>query len=602
MANNSINLATLDVDTIKANLRAHLKSQPIFKDFNFEGSNISVLIDLLAYNTSLQSYYQNMLASESFLDSAQLRSSVLSHAKELNYKPRSARSAMATIRAKVEQNNNNTLTIPKGTSFTATYNFQTYSFTTNEVRVFYADLDPSTGTYKFDTGDFNVYEGFYVTETFVMDYSNENLRFVLSNDMIDTSSMVVTVFEDGGSTVVPYSESSSLLGLTNESRSYFIQTAEQEKYEVLFGDDIIGRKPADGSTVAIQYRVSSGELPNGATLFASDADLTSDNSGRVTVLTVSPAVGGAQPESTASIKFNAPRYFQTQERAITISDYETLMKTQFPEIDAISVYGGEDVSPPQYGKVFLSVSVSGLDSVPESKKDEYFTYLKPKMANPIQPVFVDPSYVYARVDSNVKYNLNVTTLKPDEINLIVANAITQFNGDNLNDFNATLYGSKLVASIDNSHPSIVSNNTEVFVFKKFVPQFATTQNIDINFGMALRNDIPQLSTSHIQKELKTLFSSSFTYNGDTVIIEDDGVGGLRLMRPGPDGYSFVKNTGTIDYATGKVQITNLVVEAFEGYSIRLYARTTDTDITSSFNDILRIEPSEIHVNVEVVRN
>jgi hypothetical protein len=255
MANNSINLATLDFDTIKANLRAHLKSQPIFKDINFEGSNISVLIDILAYNTSMQSFYVNMLASESFLDSAQLRSSVLSHAKELNYKPRSARSAKATIRLNVEQNNNNSLILPKGTSFTATYNFQTYTFTTNEIRSFYADIDPSTGTYKFDTGDIDIYEGFYVTETFVMDYSNENLRFVLSNDMIDTSSMVVSVVE--GSSILSYSLSDSLLGLTNESRSYFLQTAEQDKYEILFGDDIIGRRPADGATIAIQYRISS---------------------------------------------------------------------------------------------------------------------------------------------------------------------------------------------------------------------------------------------------------------------------------------------------------------------------------------------------------
>ncbi len=602
MANTSINLASLDFETIKTNLTNHLTSQPIFKDYDFEGSNIAVLIDILAYNTALQSYYVNMLASESFLDSAQLRSSVLSHAKELNYKPRSARSAKATIQISVEQNNNNTLTIPKGTSFTSTYNFQTYSFTTNEVKVFYTDLDPTSGTYKFNTGDIDIYEGFYVTETFVMDYSNDSQRFILSNDMIDTDSMVVSVIEDNGSTILSYSQYDSLLGLTNETRAFFLQTADQDKYEVLFGDDIIGRKPADTSTITVQYRISSGSVVNGASLFACDSDLTSDNSGRVTILTTVKALGGDEPESISSIKFNAPRHYQTQERAITTSDYKNLMRSEFPEIEAISVYGGDEVNPPQYGKVFLSVSVSGLDSVPESKKDEYYQFIKPKMSNPLQPVFVDPSYVYARVDSTVKYNINITTLKQDEIRLLVSNAITQFNDDNLNDFNSTLYGSKFIATIDNSHTSIVSNNTEVFIFKKFIPQIGQSQNVEINFGITLKNDIPHLATSHIQNELRTIFSSTFTFNGDTVIIEDDGTGGLRIMRPSDAGYIFVKNIGTVDYMAGKVQITNLVVNSFEGFDIRIYARTSDMDITSSFNDILKIDPSELHIDVEVVRN
>jgi hypothetical protein len=178
----------------------------------------------------------------------------------------------------------------------------------------------------------------------------------------------------------------------------------------------------------------------------------------------------------------------------------------------------------------------------------------------------------------------------------------EFNDDNLNDFNSTLYGSKFIATIDNSHTSIVSNNTEVFIFKKFIPQIGQSQNVEINFGITLKNDIPHLATSHIQNELRTIFSSTFTFNGDTVIIEDDGTGGLRIMRPSDAGYIFVKNIGTVDYMAGKVQITNLVVNSFEGFDIRIYARTSDMDITSSFNDILKIDPSELHIDVEVVRN
>lgn len=601
MANNSLNLAALDFDTIKANLKAHLRSQPIFKDFDFDGSNMAVLLDILALNTSHNAFYMNMLTSESFLDSAQLRSSVVSHAKELNYRPRSARSAKATIQLNVEQNNNNTLTIPKGTSFTATYNFQTYTFTTDQVKVYFSSLDQTTGTYKFQTDEIDVYEGFYLTETFVMDYANESLRFVLSNPMIDTNSLVVNVIEGGGSSVLNYKLSDTLLGLTNQSRSYFIQACEQDKYELVFGDDIIGRRPADGAVIAVQYRTSSGAAPNGASLFAPDIDLTSDNSGRVTVSTVVKAVGGDEAESIASIKFNAPRHFQTQERAITTSDYETLLKTQFPEIDAISVYGGDLVDPPQYGKVFIALSVDGLETIPNSRKQEYENFIKPKMANPIQPVFVNPSFVYVRVDSTVKYNLNVTGLKADEIGLLAAASISNYSDNNLNDFAATLYGSKFVAAIDNSHESIVSNDTVLNVYKKFYPSLGTPQNIDINFGVALRNDIPPLDKSHNADELRTVFSSAFMVDGDVMIIEDDGVGTLRLMRPAGASFIYVKDVGTIDYDRGVAKLISFKIDKYEGTSVRLYAQTRQNDITASFNDILKIDPSEVNIQVEAVR-
>jgi hypothetical protein len=601
MANNSLNIATLDFDTIKANLITHLRSQAIFKDFDFEGSNIAVLIELLAYNTALQSFYQNMLASESFLDSAQLRSSVISHAKELNYRPRSARSASATIQLSVEQSGNNTLLIPKGTTFTTSFNFQTYTFSTNEAKVYYANLDPTTNTYKFQTDDIDIYEGFYVTETFVMNYSNPSLQFVLSNPMVDTTSLVVNSVEDNGSTIIPYMLSDTLLGLSSDSKNYFLQATDQEKYEILFGDDIIGRKPADGAVIAVQYRISSGATPNGASLFSPDTDLTSDNSGRVSLTTISKAIGGDNPESISSIRFYAPRHFQTQQRAITTSDYETLLKSQFPEIDAISVYGGELVNPPQYGKVFIALSVSGLELIPDSKKQEYLNFIKPMMANPIQPVFVNPTFTYIRIDSTVKYNLNVTNLKPNEISLLISNSITQFNTDNLDDFNSTLYGSRLVATIDSSHASIISNDTKVYAYKKIIPQVGPSQNIDINFGISLEHDIPQLPNVHPTNEVKTVFSSPFTLNGETVIVEDDGNGTLRVVRLDNSNYTFVKNIGTVDYSIGKIQLINFSCDKFVGDSIRFYVVTEDSDITSSYVDILKIDPSEVTITVEAVR-
>lgn len=601
MANNSLNLASLDFDTIKSNLKSHLRSQAIFKDFDFEGSNMAVLLDVLAYNTSLNAFYMNMLTGESFLDSAQLRSSVISHAKELNYRPRSARSAKATIKLDVEQNNNNTLTIPKGTSFTATYNFQTYAFTTDEVKVYFAPLDVTTNTYKFTTDNIDIYEGFYVTETYEMDSSNESLRFMLSNPMTDTGSLIVNSIEDGGSTIVNYTLADSLLGLDNQSHRYFLQATEQDKFELIFGDNIVGRRPKDGAIITVQYRISSGQAPNGASLFAPDIDLTTDNSGRVRVATMTKAVGGDEPETIASIKFNAPRHFQTQERAITNADYKTLLKSAYPEIDAISVYGGDTVSPPQYGRVFIALSISGVETLPTSKRDEYFNFIKPKMANPIQPVFVNPKFLYARVDTRVKYNINITPLKPDEVRLLVAAAITSYNDQYLNDFSATIKGSRFVSAIDQADTSIVSNDTDIYVYKKLTPVLGVSQNIDVIFGVRLRDDIPQLDKIHGIDELRTVFSSPFTYANETVIVEDDGVGNLRLMRPNSSGYMFVKDIGTIDYDRGVAQLVNFSADKYDGQSIRLYASPATSDITSSFNDILKIDPSEVNIQVETVR-
>lgn len=601
MANNSINLATLDFETIKANLKNHLRGQDIFKDYDFDGSNMSVLLDILAYNTSLNAFYMNQLAGESFLDSAQLRSSVVSHAKELNYRPRSSRSAKATIRLRVEQNNSDTLTIPKGTSFTTTYNFKTYTFTTSEVKSYYTAFNEATQSYVFETDDIDLYEGFYVSENFTMNYANESLRFLLSNPDIDTNSLVVNSVEDGGSNIINYTEGDTLLGLTSQSRKYFLQAVEQGKYELVFGDDIIGRRPADGAIVTVQYRISSGKEPNGATRFAPDTDLTSDNSGRVTVTTVSKSVGGDGPESISSIKFNAPRHFQTQERAVTESDYENILRAEFPEIDAISVYGGETVTPPQYGKVFISVSIDGVEGVPESKKREYAAFIKPKMPNPVHPEFVNPNYVFGRINSYVKYNLNVTNLKPDEIKLLVGDKIADYNTNNLRDFNSTLYSSKLISDIDSAHESIISNSTEVLIYKKIVPALGVFQNIDINYGIPLRDDIPEIAPNHATTELRTVYSSPFTFNDETVIIEDDGIGNLRLMRASKNALTLLKNIGTVDYNTGKLQLVNFGVQKFEDQSIRIYAQPALKDITSAYNDVFIIEPAETSIAIEAVR-
>ncbi|NDB29851.1 hypothetical protein EB151_09925, partial [archaeon] len=329
MANTSIDLVGLDFNSIKTNLKTYLKNNTAFKDVDFEGSNISVLIDLLSYNTYLNSFYTNMVASEMFLDTAALRDSVVSHAKALNYTPRSFVSASANVTISISPTSStNSVVIPKGTSFTSRVGSNTFTFTTNENLVL---SNPNNNVF---TSNLTIYEGSYLTDSFVMNYSNSSQRFVISNPTVDTSSISVTVIEDNGDNSINYSKATSLIGMTSVSNNYFIEAAENQQYEIKFGDNVFGRKPKDGSVIVAEYRTSSGELPNGASTFSNDGNI--DGHSNVSVSTVSNASGGALNEPIESIRYNAPRAFQTQNRAVTASDYETILKSNFSDIQSIS--------------------------------------------------------------------------------------------------------------------------------------------------------------------------------------------------------------------------------------------------------------------------
>lgn len=600
-SNTSINLATLDFDTIKSNLRTFMRSQDIFADYDFDGSNINMLLEVMAYNTHLNSFYTNMLASESFLDSAVLDSSVISHAKELNYLPRSARSAAATVVLTVEQAGQDFLVIPKGTPFSATVNSETFTFYTDETQIYYAAVNATSNTYTFTTDEISIYEGVYVSDTFITDYSQENQRFILSNKNIDTRSITVTSFEDSGSANVAYLQATTMLDLTGSSKKYFIQLSETGKYEIVFGDDVIGRRPKDGSVIVVQYRACAGERPNGATVFTIDRDITADNSGRITTETEQSAIGGSAQETTASIKYNAPRHFQTQERAITTTDCETLLQQQFPEINALSVYGGESVTPKQYGKVFIAIDIADVDGIPDSKKTEYYQFIKPKMAMPIEPVFVNPSYLYYTVKSTVKYNLNVTNLKSNEIRTLVTSSILGYNEDNLNDFNKTLRYSKLINEIDDAHTSIISNQTEVEIYKKILLDVGAPQNIDIDFNIHIHSSYPVLTAAHPSEDLHAIRSSYFVFNGDRVLLEDDGNGVIRIIKTVGDKDIKIKDVGTVDYHTGKIKLTNFIVDSYEGSYFKIYALPHDKDIVPYKSDIFTLETEEINITVEASR-
>lgn len=612
MANSSINLVSLDFDTLKSSFVTYLKQQSQFQDYNFDGAALNVLLDILSYNTYKNAFYTNMIFAESFIDSAQLKESLYSHAKELNYLPRSARSSVANVTINFSASGETQpYIIRKGETFTTVIKQSSYTFSVAE------DIILTSPNTSF-TSTFDIYEGIYVKDSFVMDYSEQNQKFKISNENVDTNSLVVLVYEDGELNPKKFLRATTLLDLNERSQVFFLQSTSDAKFEVIFGDNILGRKPKNGSTIVLDYRVTSGSLANGAKSFSINFDPTGENSELLNAVTVSVnkytndtqgaySVNGDEAETNESIRYYAPRHFQTQERAITVNDYETILKTQFPEIGAISVYGGEEVNPPRYGKVFVAVDVKNVEGLPEAKKVEYYNYIKSRSPLSIDPIFTEPTFTYVQVKSYVKYNINLTTRTTQNIKADVLLTINDFAVTYLNDFKSSLRYSKLVRTIDDVDSSIVSNETELHAYKKILPRLSIPQNIDLNFNMPIQetdyvtDQNTFTSTRHIIKDTRAVHSTYFRYNGEKCLIEDDGAGKLRVVREEGNFHFILRDVGTVNYKTGEIKLINFIVDSFEGNYLKLFITPASKDIIGSRNEILSIEPDEILLTVEAIR-
>lgn len=592
MANNSTNLVTLDFSTYKTNLKEYLRNNPLFQDIDFEASNINVLLDILAYNTFHNGFYLNMIGNEMFMDSALLRDSITSHAKELNYTPRSAISSVASLDLVVTPSiYEDSLTIPRGTSFTTTVGSNTYVFTTDQSIVMDRRLNSSNSLLnEFFSNGVQIFEGFVTAETFVMDDSNPTQRFLLSNPNVDTSSIRMSVTEDGSIQLDTYILASSFFNVTATDKVFFVQGAENNQYEVVFGNNVTGRRPKNGAIISCEYRVASGSGSNGADGFRLDNSIIGTSGtytgNQVTITVAEPGQSGAEPETIEEIKFNAPRYFQTQERAVTTTDYKTLLKSKFPEIDSVHVYGGEDNNPPQYGKVMVAIDVFNADGLPATLVEKYKKFLQEKMPLTIDPVFVNPSFLYCDITSDVVYNLNTTDVPAGDIKNAVKTTISSFCNTNINDFDVTMRYSRLTAAIDNTYSGIISNETNLKLIKYLVPtseQTALRQNISttINFS----NPITSIITDDF-----TLFYQNTQY--PNTWLEDDGAGVLNAV-VGNNKFS----VGSVNYDTGVVTIDSLRIATYFGEGIAFAATPLINDVTVRLNEILQTRESDIHVTV-----
>ena len=526
-----------------------------------------------------------------FIDSAQLRESMLSHAKALNYVPRSFRSAVATINLQITPTSNTTTTVnvPARTEFISRVGSNTYVFSNVE------DLTLTSSNGTFIVNNLAIYEGLMVQDTFIMDTSNTSQRFVLSNPNIDTRSLRVLVSENSAANIYRYEVRSSLFDVSANTAMCFLQPADKDRYEIVFGNGIAGRPPSDGALIITQYQVSSGQLPNGASLFSSTGAI--DGHSNVKVTTVTSAVDGDIHESIESIRFNAPRFYQTQERAITANDYRVMLQVAFPEITAINVFGGEDADPPRYGTVVIAASLAGSSFMPENKKQEYTSYIKRRASLSTDPVFVEPSYLDIDLDADIRYNTGSTVKTSFDIETLIRNAIADYSSTYLNNFAVTLRYSSLVKAIDAADSSIISNDLYVKPFVSFVPSLGVTQSHTLKFYNEFRR-LPYSDRVHIYEDEHTIRSTPFVYEGALCTIEDDGLGHLRLVQvSGKNHLVAAENIGTVDYTNGVVSIVNLKVSSYEGSKIKVYAVPLSRDIIASKNQILRINDIDVNVNI-----
>lgn len=577
----------LDFETYRDALKEYLRGQDVFKDYDFDGSNMSVLIDLLARNTYHNAYYLNMIGSEAFLDSAQLRESVVSRSKELNYVPRSRVSSAANVNIQIlATGNTNLITIPKYYTISAVSNEGAFIFSTDEQIVVRADA----GLYF--ANNVTVYEGRVVSEYFV---ANTNSRYVVSSANVDITSLEVNVTNSVTDTANSnWTKASNLYGLDGRSEVFFVQGSQGDKYEVVFGNGVTGKAIQGGNVIKLTYRDTTGPDADGLTRFQPVSKID----GFDVVVTLADTVGsygGAERETIPSIKFNAPRHFATQDRAITKGDYIALIRNRFPQVEKIAVFGGEELEEKRYGKVVIAIKPYGAQAAPDALKNLIQAYISNRTSVAIDPIFVDPDYFYVAVDTKVYIDAQATSKSISGMKSVVLNAVSNYSKTNLTDFASDLRTSRLTAAIDNADSAIVSNDTAIKIIKRISPKKKQAESFVIEYKAPFKVSLD-----------KTTITSSrfFFYNASnnttyTAYIRDDGKGKLGIYTSDSLGREtrLRDDLGTVDYTKGKLFLNNLYVDDYAGY-IAIYAEMVYKDFAIQQNQILTIDPDDVVVTIE----
>ena len=563
-----VNFANLDFDQIKTSIVDYLRSNSNFTDYDFEGSNLSQIVDVLAYNTYITSYNANMVSNEVFLDSATLRENVVSLARNIGYVPRSKKAARANVTFSLDTteytNLPETVTLNSGT-VVSTSSFRKENFV-------FSILDDITvpvldNIALFDNVD--VYEGTYVTTNFTANPIQPNQRFIIPNSRVDTSTIRVLIKPNQNSDINrKYTQANSLFNVTSESPVYWVQEVEDERYELIFGDGVFGHKLEDSNYIQVSYLITNGEDGNGTDNFDFIGKLTSTreaaalSSGISFVTTNTTAFGGASIESVESVKKYAAQIYASQNRAVTAGDYETLIPSIYAETESVSAFGGEELSPPQFGKVYISIKPINGTYLSNAIKDNIKTNLKQYSVAGIIPEIIDLKYLYIEADINTYFNSNLAK-SANAVTSVVSNNVGQYaNSSELNKFGARFKYSKFLKMIDDSNRAITSNITSVVMRRDMRAALNSFAEYEICFGnrFYIKNHGHGTHGGEIGYNIK---SSGFTVSGipGVVYLKDmpnnslaDGVVDLIRLESPTEATVVRKNVGTIDYLKGEVKL------------------------------------------------
>lgn len=592
--NNSINVVNLDFDQIKESLKTYLQNQSVLKDYNFDGSVLNTLLDVLAYNTHYQAFYSNMVANEMFLDSALVRSSIVSHAKQLGYLPSSVRAAKGLVNVNLTTPATSDTYIARGTEFTGINPAGTrYKFVNLET--VFADAGSST------IGPFDLYEGTIRRITYIYNRDTKIGSFlIIPNDKADISTIKVNVYKSITDTTGiddVWNYGADYLTLEPTSKVYFLQERDAGIYELYFGDGILGEQPETGNVVSIEYLETNGNDGNGVESFTkADSAISSiefQTDGDVTF-------GGADRETTGSIKYNAPKFYQTGNRAVTENDYAALVYKKYPNVASVNVYGGENVVPPQYGTVFIAIRPSSGGVLTTSEKINLENDIRSNNSIiTITPKIVDPDYIDLVIDTTVVYNPSTLSISPGVLKTLAISYIYGYSAVNVEQFGRNFYYSKMAEGINNIHKSVLGVYSKIKM-RKFsdVSTIRASRSFSFNFG----NSIYHPHDGHVF----VVTSSTFSHNDVSgnlqfdCSIQDDGFGNLRVVRQDPDNsneYLLVyPSVGVVDYSAGTVTLNskfqpNIGTIETTAFPIIITVEPETTNIYANENQILRISPS-----------
>ena len=582
MANNNkrIQVSELDFDAIKSNLKTFLQGQTEFQDYDFEGSGLSVLLDVLAYNTHYNGIYTNLAVNECFLDSASKRASVVSLAKMLGYMPRSASCATATVTATVTSptSSPSTVTIPAMQPFTTSIDNVSYTFY-NRSAVTTALV---SGAYTFT--------GLVLTEGTPLQYKYTmapGVRFIIPNANADLNTLTVSVQQTSSSDVYEvYTRADTITEITELSHVYFVKEIDDGLYEISFGNDNLGIALSNGNVVTLDYMVSSLEEPNSASSFTYGGVTLAGSS--LSVTATAAASGGASSESIDEIKFNAPKYYAAQNRAVTPDDYKAIILKNFPEAQTISVWGGEDNNPPIYGKTYICIKPKEASKLTNLQKE----FIKNNILDSrnivsITPEIVDPEFFNIKVTSFVHYNPRATTKTAAQIETLVKESIMRYNDDDLERFDSVLRYSKLTKIIDETDPAIINNITRIMIRHPHDVKY----NIASQYLLDLINPISQDGG----KQGEVFASTGFYIPNSTELhfLDDDANGNIRLyyLNTNFEKVIVTPDIGTINYDTGSIVVRSLTIRAIDGAFFEWQVKPESYDVVSALNQIVQIDPT-----------